>query len=83
MEVYIQLTKKKENAFNNINDYNDIQNILYNCKIASTEWLYCKQDKDIKDCYGFDELELEKVEGNINYYKYKRKTNFLPNILNN
>lgn len=72
LKVYIQLTENKENAFNKINDYKDKYNILHNCKIASTEWLYCKKTKDISECYGFDQLELKKIEENIYYYEYKK-----------
>lgn len=71
LNIYIQLTQNKENAFNKINDYKDKTNRLYNCKMASTEWLYCKKIKDISECYGFDQLELEKNEENIYYYKCK------------
>lgn len=71
LKVYMQLVEGKENAFNEMNYYKDKSNILYNCKIASTEWLHCNKIKDISECFGFDQLELKKNEKNIYYYKYK------------
>lgn len=73
MEVYIQLTEGKENAFNNINNYSDVTNIMYNFKIASTEWLYCKNQLNIEDCDDFYMLELKNVENNIKHYGYVQK----------
>jgi hypothetical protein len=62
MNVYIDLTKGKDNAFEETNRY----------RLPSEKWVYCKTSKEIEQCSGFDRLKLEKTEGNIYYYNFKK-----------
>lgn len=62
MNVYLELTKGKDNAFDETTRY----------RLPSEKWVYCKTSKIIEDCFGFDRLELKRTDGNIYYYIWKK-----------
>lgn len=61
MNVYIELTKGKDNAFEETDRY----------RLPSGKWVYCKTTKKIENCSGFERLELKRSEGNVYYYNFK------------
>lgn len=62
MNVYLELTKENDNAFEETSRY----------KLPSEKWVYCKQSKKIESCLDFDGLELKRTDGNIYYYNRKQ-----------
>jgi hypothetical protein len=47
-----------------------LKKLIY--RLPSEKWVYCKTSKKIEQCFGFNRLKLEKTEGNIYYYSFKK-----------
>lgn len=71
LDIYIELTRGKENAFEDTGKY----------RLPSEKWIYCKTDWKIEQCQGFGELELGKQDGNVSYYVVKGSPiRYWPNV---